>query len=1009
MNSSSSEDNTTTTANGGADLLSNDQPDAPNSNSNPPPQNPSPHDEKSSSAAAAAIVSEAVPSTPSFPTPHVNKPSIATVSAIVNEVIRQKETGSNTATLDVSSIATQEVDKFYEDGRLEVEEGTLPPPGARPPSRSKHPWNMSADETKALFGTKGTKKASAILSSKIKAALGGRNSGRGSGSKTNIDSQTAADRMEQAMQNMTSNEMNENNPDFNDLCEELGITPQSHPQLRSPYRTFNTSLERLCSSTTNKCNRQYCLIVTCLVSIAILISSAVSKGYQHATKRNDELHPKWIKEQQEEEGDKKWWIDRNKDGILDSTEMEPIISPQTTIDVNNNKNNKLSKEELDQLYYKLEDEYLPIWFDRSMGWKGTTYGEAIVFCAKHDNFIPCPYEVYCPGDGHQLIFDEVFQDVDDDGQQQQQLSWAPIIDNWNEWVQVGSGGRQCTAYSGVYKQRPTWGGGEEDGEKLTRHIMCCLSDPLLDDDNDDEEESGSAVPIPPNVEKEHGDDVDDPLPPPPPGASDEDDSTEPILTALDLEVKNTYHPFWFNVNDGWNGGTYEEGKAFCESIPNGENSTFHLCPIKAVCPNGDSVEKPLTYQTDAFEGVQWTPISNNHNGWVLVGKISEERPDTCQTYLELYHTDPGFGMDGSQPEIKEHILCCQVESGYDGGIKKEDIAIATSQGQSPILPIASEIHTSAGNPEPMHAAGEHNYDSLDTITAMKMTLKPIWYSSDYGGWSGGTYDDAWRFCDEQDQELCPAAAVCPNGPTFPPLDGAHISSKDESSDSWVPVINDSNEWVSTGTANTQYQCIDYKTLNGKKPDWGLDGSEPGLKRHILCCTKTSSLVHNNPLQDEATDTDADTVMQSASSHTITSELPDNIEEDDDEKTISGTWFHVSNGWNSGSHDDAEHFCAIKEVNRKRMQLCSYDIYCPSGPTQNPAAGREVNDDEEVEQWAPTSDDDNSWVMVGMNGHNRNTQCLTHTQLEGSAPSWGLDGSNKEKKQYIMCCLDHSSK
>ena len=53
----------------------------------------------------------------------------------------------------------------------------------------------------------------------------------------------------------------------------------------------------------------------------------------------------------------------------------------------------LTPEEVEQLSYALSDAYLPVWFDRTTGWTGTTYDEALKFCMSHENFVPCPYEV----------------------------------------------------------------------------------------------------------------------------------------------------------------------------------------------------------------------------------------------------------------------------------------------------------------------------------------------------------------------------------------------------------------------------------------------------------------------------------------------------------------------------------------------------------------------------------------------------------------------------------------
>ena len=73
--------------------------------------------------------------------------------------------------------------------------------------------------------------------------------------------------------------------------------------------------------------------------------------------------------------------------------------------------------------------------------------------------------VYCPGKTGSLIFGESISD--------ERLSWAPIMDMWNEWVQVADGKSQCVTYSGIYKRQPSWGllGGEDTNGENRDHIM----------------------------------------------------------------------------------------------------------------------------------------------------------------------------------------------------------------------------------------------------------------------------------------------------------------------------------------------------------------------------------------------------------------------------------------------------------------------------------------------------------------------------------------------------------
>jgi hypothetical protein len=73
---------------------------------------------------------------------------------------------------------------------------------------------------------------------------------------------------------------------------------------------------------------------------------------------------------------------------------------------------------------------------------------------------------------------------------------------------------------------------------------------------------------------------------------------------------------------------------------------------------------------------------------------------------------------------------------------------------------------------------------------------------------------------------------------------------------YAPVSGGKNHWVMVGdyagthvnddgtvdeedggivTATTT-RCMTYRQLEGKNPDWGLNGDRSDVKRHIMCCT-----------------------------------------------------------------------------------------------------------------------------------------------------------------------------
>jgi len=139
---------------------------------------------------------------------------------------------------------------------------------------------------------------------------------------------------------------------------------------------------------------------------------------------------------------------------------------------------------------------------------------------------------------------------------------------------------------------------------------------------------------------------------------------------------------------------------------------------------------PSQPETDIPRPAQ--PTSNMENDWIMIGSSTNDEPTTCRSYLDLFHKAPEFGLTGQQPELKQHLLCCKFspESDGDGGHVK------------------GVPQTGAGNSSP--------HTSSDTLSSLKKTLKPVWWSAETG-WSGGSHDDAINFCKTKDKELCPYA------------------------------------------------------------------------------------------------------------------------------------------------------------------------------------------------------------------------------------------------------------
>ena len=549
----------------------------------------------------------------------------------------------------------------------------------------------------------------------------------------------------------------------------------------------------------------------------------------------------------------------------------------------------------------------------------------------------------------------------------------------------------------------------DNNEEITRHIMCCQGAPYID---------GLILTIPSTSNS---------------ASIVENDTT---MTEMEVEILNLHHPVWLGTDAGWAGTTYDDAKKFCESYESFTNGTLHLCPLSAFCPDGPTNTKPLYLQMDAFQGVQWSPIGDSFNSWVMVGKADDEDPMTCLTYMQMFNHSPEWGLDGSRPELKEHILCCQDDTstnavnggGEDALTYVDDNAIDGSSSTETTSDSTSD-------------AGITDEESASTVslTAFEAQihdeLHPMWFNSDFG-WLGTTYDDAKAYCEsitDGTLHLCKMSAYCPNGyidtkPLYLHLDAFEGSQ-------WAPIGDSFNSWVMVGKLDQDdpMTCVTHLQMFGNNPSWGLDGSRSELKEHILCCQDDASTDAVNGGEEDALtyadDNDIDGSTHVTSTDTVNggggnaeSLVDSNGNSNSHEGSVMSNsgkytleasimnifhpaWFTAEEGgWDGGSHDDAVNFCErLTGSNGKGMELCPYHAYCPQGPAMPVIMGHGADFNEEGEQWAPVYGQSNHWVLIGKRGSNVSTTCLSHVQLTGEEPSWGLDGSSKEIKKYVLCC------
>lgn len=361
------------------------------------------------------------------------------------------------------------------------------------------------------------------------------------------------------------------------------------------------------------------------------------------------------------------------------------------------------------------------------------------------------------------------------------MSWAPIIDAPNGWVQVGEEDT-CELYTDLFKGPPEWGLSGQNSEDMTRHLMCCLEEP--------------------EPEVQQTEDYED-LPP---------------FTQDEQNVLDIFKAQWYGREEGYQGGTYSEAMQFCHTVANME-----LCPLVAYCPNGPTEEangRPLFLQLPPFPDEQWAPIApeedNEDDIYVLIGQLNQNPVTTCHTYRSFNNGQlPQWGIDGSRPDLKQYVLCCKDPTYVSEGLNNPTVDLTIG---SPA--IADQIL---------------DKEDFDVESAIANNLEPQWLDYD-AGWYGGSHDDAEDFCLTLGRQICPYAAYCPHGPGQP-ISGGHSTDIASEGVQWAPVFGHENHWVMVGKkhGNSATTCFGHEDLEGVPPEWGLDTSRHEIKMHIMCC------------------------------------------------------------------------------------------------------------------------------------------------------------------------------
>jgi hypothetical protein len=304
------------------------------------------------------------------------------------------------------------------------------------------------------------------------------------------------------------------------------------------------------------------------------------------------------------------------------------------------------------------------------------------------------------------------------------VQWAALLKPYNDWVMVGPGQNICETYTNVNDESPPWGlTGEEYSEGMTEFIICCRE-----------------------------------------------------MTTIEV-----YEPAWYDRTSGWDGRTYDDAASFCAH--NHAGGFGALCPYEAVCPAGPR-NAPYEGVFEEYDAngmndaslVQWTPLADSYNDWVMVGP----NVDVCLTYMNVHYESPTWGLTGENSEdITETVICCRkimTSADYENdSITSVDSTLPQTSDQN--------IHIEEASSGQIH-----------------LEFGPVAYDRS-SGWMGQNYIDALKFCASKDSKiLCPHEVIC----------SSIESVLGEVEAGWVPIIDSPNGWARVG--HSSGTCMKYNDL-----------------------------------------------------------------------------------------------------------------------------------------------------------------------------------------------------
>ena len=333
---------------------------------------------------------------------------------------------------------------------------------------------------------------------------------------------------------------------------------------------------------------------------------------------------------------------KNEEQMAELAEKEKIealtahspnnIHPEMTVPGNDGQLTDAQRHE----YQDVAEQFEPTFYDRTTGWSGRTYIDALSFCQEPNEYKDsrmriCPYIAICPGGqgsrpliGHRN--ENGNQDILKYGG-----SWIPIIDGPNRWVSIGSD-NSCVEWKDSHDtSEPEWGSTGKGNEANTRHLMCCDADAVeeieeaifLEEKKKEEEDKATTIAMSANAGSAMSSDADSSMGPS--GITMAEDagfqmsgSTQEEIAKMEqsgdltkeegdalpyVAAAEKFQPVFFDRDRGWSGSTYYEAVQFCESI---EGADLHVCPFEAICPNGLGNLPIRTFVTEDNK-MKWLP------------------------------------------------------------------------------------------------------------------------------------------------------------------------------------------------------------------------------------------------------------------------------------------------------------------------------------------------------------------------------------------------------------------